>query len=308
MSAARLGGMNKEKPGSMLVLRSCLLAALVASVMPAIAAAAAVVLGPAESRLQLSQISAQLAGRYDNDPQRYYLEGMKRGATAPARLHVLIRPVAEKPATFTIEERDGSEHDAIARQGTLTLEADATTRQIIMKLDAGTAQCAWNWSRRNTVWMATPQGACAAKPGNGIAGKTLWLGPDEFWLESAQSPVATELGRAHEYECYIALKPRDGKPNIFTGLRLHDRGGTLEVKTNETPSRALTLSLRRGMWPSNSGNNLTELLSIYLHEPGSPAILGSGWATPEASRVGFGTEEEGLTDGKTINSRCKRID
>lgn len=283
-------------------------AALALALASTVAAAAAVVLGPAESKLQLQQVAALLAGRYDNEPQRYYLDGMKRGATAPARLHVSIRPVADKSLTFTLEERDGSEHDAVARRGTLTLEADAATRQVVMKLDAGAAQCAWNWSRRNGVWMGTPLGGCAGSSGAGLAGKTLWLGADEFWLESAGNPVHTELGRAHEYECYIALRPRNAKAQIFTGLRLHDRGGTVDATTDETPARKLTLTLRRGMWPSNSGNNLVELLSLYLHEPGTPAILGSGWATPEASRVGFGTEEEGLADGKTVNSRCKRID
>jgi len=272
------------------------------------ARAAALELGPAESKLQLSQVAALLVGRYDNEPQRYYLKGMKRGATAPARLHVLIQPVAEKPLTFTLEERDGSEHDEVSRQGKLTLEADAATRQVFMKLDAGALQCVWGWSRRNTVWMATPVGACRGFTDRGIAGKTLWLGADEFWLESPKESVLTELGRAHNYECYIALQPHDAKPQIFTGLHLHDRGGTLEVKTDETPARTLTLSLRRGMWPSNSGNNLVELLSLYLHEPGNPAILGSGWATPEATRVGFGTEEEGVANGKTANARCKRID
>lgn len=268
---------------------------------------AAIVLGPAESKLQLAQIGALLPGRYDNEPQRYYLEGMKRGATAPARLHLVIRPVSEKPGTFTFEERDGSEHDAIARSGTLKLEADAATRQVLMKLEASNAVCTWRWSRRNTVWMASPLGACRVGE-HGLLGKTLWLGVDEFWLESSPDSVATELGRAHDYECYIALKPQGVKPQIFTGLRLHDRGGTLQVTTDEQPARKLTLSLRRGMWPSNSGNNLVELLSLYLHEPGNPSILGSGWATPEASRVGFGTEEEGPTDPKTVNSRCKRID
>lgn len=270
--------------------------------------AAAVVLGPAESKLQLQQVAGLLVGRYDNEPQRYYLDGMKRGATAPARLHVLIRPIAEKSLAFTLEERDGSEHETIARRGTLTLEADPATRQVVMKLDMGAAQCAWNWSRRNNIWMGSPLSSCAGAAGRGLAGKTLWLGADEFWVESTGNPVLLELGRAREYECFIALRPRDAKPQIFTGLRLHDRGGTVDATTDESPTRKLTLTLRRGMWPSNSGNNLVELLSLYLHEPGAPAILGSGWATPEASRVGFGTEEEGLPEGKTVNSRCKRID
>lgn len=268
-----------------------------------------VTLGPAEGKLQLSQISSLLAGRYDNEPQIYYLEGMKRGSTAPARLHLEIRASNEKTDIFEIEERDGSEHASIARRGALTLEMDPTTRHVIMRLTGDGSRCEWIWKWRNSVWMAQPRGECAGdKTGRGLPGKTLWLGKDELWLEAPGQPVIVELGRAHQYECYIALRPRGGKPNIFTGLRIHDRGGTLDVMTNESPARKLTLSLRRGMWPSNSGNNLVELLSLYLREEGQPTLLGSGWATPDSPRVGFGTEEEEVAEPKTINSRCKRID
>jgi hypothetical protein len=272
--------------------------------------AAEVILGPAESKLQIAQISALLAGQYDNEPQRHYLDGMKRGATAPARLHVEIRPVPDAQATFTLEERDGGEHDAITRRGTLTLQADAVTRQVVMKLADDTTPCEWQWSKRNNVWMATPRGACVDAKGTsrGVGGKTLWLGPDELWLEAAGEPVISELGRARTFDCYIAFRQRDSKPQVFTGLRVHDRGGTIDVLTDEQPARKLTLTLRRGMWPSNSGNNLVELLSLYLREEAQPAILGSGWATPDSTRVGFGTEEEGLKGGKSWNSRCKRIE
>jgi len=61
------------------------------------AATAPVELGQAEGRLQLAQITALLAGVYDNDPQRFYLEGMKRGKTAPPRLHLEIRKSAQLP-------------------------------------------------------------------------------------------------------------------------------------------------------------------------------------------------------------------
>ncbi|MFM8640569.1 MAG: hypothetical protein ACKOEL_08040 [Planctomycetota bacterium] len=278
------------------------------------AAPSEVVLGPAESRKDLAELAASLAGRYDNSPQLEYLTGMKRGASAPPRLHLSVQPVAGSSTAFTVEEHDGSDHDPVVRRGTLTLAADPTTRQPRMTLSDAPAGCEWRWSRRNGVWMGRPMGACrdlsAATPG--LAGKTLWLGDEEFWLEAPGIAVMTELGRARAHECYIAVKQRGGKPQIFTGLRLHDRGGSLQIVTADPQPRTLTLSLTRGMWPSNSGNNLVELLILYLREAGPagsdpPSLLGSGWATPESLRVGFGMEEEGVAEAKTANARCKRI-
>lgn len=269
-----------------------------------------VVLGPAEGRLQLSQVSALLAGRFDNEPQRYYLEGMKRGNTAPARLHIEILRSENDPLSFELREHYGSEHDPVALSGALTLELDSVTRHVVMRLVADKSRCEWKWKWRNSVWIARPTGPCTTKNTGdlGVSGKTWWLGDQELWLETPDQPVMVELGRAHQHECYIALQLRAGKPQIFTGLRIHDRGGTLDVMTDEVPARKLTLILRRGMWPSNSGNNLIELLSLYVREEGNPTVLGSGWATPDSPRVGFGTEEEGIPERKTINSRCKRMD
>lgn len=277
-------------------------------VLLAVLPASPVVLGVAEGKQQLAQVAGLLPGRYDNDPQRYYLEGMKRAASAPARLHLEIAPVADTPFTYTLIERDGGEHAAVARRGTLTLAGDAATRQVTMSLVAEGVRCEWQWSRRQMLWVAQPRGECASTtPTAGISGKTLWLGADEFGLESAGNVVISELGRAHLHECFIATQTRGGKPQVFNGLRLHDRGGTLEVTTDETPARKLTLTLRRGMWPSNSGNNLLELLTVSVREDGEPTVVGSGWATPDSPRVGFGSDEDG-TAGRSINARCKRVD
>lgn len=279
-------------------------------VLSATAMARQVELGQAEGRLQLAQISALLAGRYDNDPQRYYLEGMKRGASAPARLHLEIRRASEDTDSFVVEERDGSEHSAVVRSGTLTLQNDARTRQVIMRLDGASRRCDWRWSRHNGAWLAEAvDGACAdgaSEPG--LAGKTLWLDDDELWLEGHGAAVPTELGRAHSHECFVATQLRGGKPEVFMGIRTHDRGGTVDLVTKEIPARQLTLTLRRGMWPSNSGNNLLELLALTVREEGKPTKVWSGWATPDSPRVGFGNDEEGAEAGTSINARCKRVE
>lgn len=279
-------------------------------VLSASAIARQVELGQAEGRLQLAQISALLAGRYDNDPQRYYLEGMKRGASAPPRLHLEIRRAKENPNSFVIEERDGSEHSAVVRSGTLTLDNDVRTRQVVMRLDGASQRCDWRWSRHNGAWLAEAvEGACQdGSSASGFAGKTLWLDDDELWLEGRGAAVPTELGRAHSHECFVAAQVRGGKPQVFMGLKTHDRGGTVDIVTKETPARKLTLTLRRGMWPSNSGNNLLELITLTVREEGQPTTAWSGWATPDSPRVGFGNDEEGIEAGASINARCKRVD
>lgn len=271
-------------------------------------------LAPAEGKLQLSQVSELLAGRYDNDPQRHYLEGMKRGSSAPPRLHLSILRSTDgsKPTdgliSFALEEREGSEHSAVTRRGRLSLGTDPVNRHVVMKLDGEGLRCDWQWRRHNGVWLAEPNTDCARNPSAGIVGKKLWLGSDELWLESSPGEVMTELGRARHFECFIAARLRNGQPQIFNGLRVHDRGGTVEVTTKDDPVRKLTLTLRRGMWPSNSGNNLLELLTITVREEGEPSVVGSGWATPDSPRVGFGNEEVGIESGRSINARCKRVE
>ena len=264
----------------------------------------ATALGPAESSLQLAQISSLLAGQYDNEPQRHYLEGMKRGATAPARLNLQIRKLADKPLAFSFEERDGNEHEAVARRGVLTLAADSATREIVMSLDAG--GCRWRWSRLNGLWRAIPEGVCDPAAAR-IIDTTWWLGPEELWLERRAAAPMIELGRARDFDCFVAIEAPGIKPFARTGLKVHDRGGTVRLRTDEPQPRTLELMLRRGMWPSNSGNNLVELLAVYLQEVDAANVIGTGWATPESERVGFGTDGRPTGGDRAVNARCKRI-
>lgn len=266
------------------------------------------VLGAAESRLQLAQIGALIAGQYDNEPQRHYLEGMKRGASAPARLNLQLRKTADAPLRFALEERDGNEHQNVARRGTLMLAADATTREIVMTLE--NTACRWRWGVVNGLWRALPTEACTAATGAlpSVAGKTWWLGKDELWVERPGEQVMIELGRAQDFDCFVAVETPDGKGFARTGLKLHDRGGTVQLQTDEPQRRTLELTLRRGMWPSNSGNNLVELLTLYLQEVGAAEVIGTGWATPDSPRIGFGTGGQKTAGDRAVNARCKKIE
>jgi hypothetical protein len=281
---------------------------LLIAVGGSISLAEPLVLGPAESRLQLAEIETLITGQYDNEPQRHYLEGMKRGASAPPRLNLQLRKRGDAPLSFTLEERDGSEHQAVARRGRLTLGADPSTREIMMTLEG--SDCRWRWGRINGLWRAVAAGGCSMSSGELpiVAGKTWWLSDDELWVERGEEPVMIELGRARDYDCFVAIESSDSKPFARTGLRLHDRGGTVQLRTDEAKSRTLELTLRRGMWPSNSGNNLVELLTLYLQEVGAADVIGTGWATPDSARVGFGTGGQKAAGDRAVNARCKKID
>ncbi len=145
--------------------RISVLSACAGVVCAAVTMAAPIELGQAEGRLQLAQISALLAGRFDNDPQRFYLEGMKRGATAPSRLHLEIRKSTQLLNVFEIEERDGSEHSPIVRAGTLTLENDARTWQVVMRFTGGGSPCEWRWRKHLSAWLGEPGNECAGVTG-----------------------------------------------------------------------------------------------------------------------------------------------
>jgi len=283
-------------------------AILLAAMGSSISLAEPLVLGPAESRLQLAEIETLITGQYDNEPQRHYLEGMKRGASAPARLNLQLRAATDAPLSFFLEERDGNEHQATARRGRLTLGADPGSREIMMTLEG--SSCRWRWSPVNGLWRALPLAECKASTGTlpVIAGKTWWLGRDELWVERPGEAVMIELGRASDFDCFVAVEEADGRAFARTGLKVHDRGGTVRLTTEGVTPRTLELTLRRGMWPSNSGNNLVELLTLYLQEVGAADVIGTGWATPDSPRVGFGTGGQKAAGDRAVNARCKKIE
>lgn len=265
---------------------------------------------PAEGRLDLREIAAWLPGVYDNDPQRAFLEGMKRAADAPARAHLTIHaatasePTPADAAAFDVELRHGSEHASVALQTRWELSVDPADRSVRMSVAVGDARrCVLRWTRHLDSFVGVPEAGCESAA-LGLAGD-LRLGRDELWIDQPSAPVANKLYRAANFNCFIALRLRNGEPQAITGLATHDRGGTILIATRDEPARKLTLLLRRGLWPSNSGNNFVQLLSVYLYENGKRNALGNGWATPESGRVGFGVGDE-LPGGQNYSARCTR--
>lgn len=290
-------------PVAVLAIGSCLSAQVAAGVSQA----------PAEGRLDLREIAERLPGDYDNEPQRFFLEGMKRGDAAPARRHLTIRdggataaaPGAVAEVLLNIEDRDGDERAPVARRAEWALSVDPATNLVRMQVrgrDGSAGNCTVSWRRRAGVFVGTPDASCS---GTMIAPGTLWLADGELWDERLGAAEPTKLLKSQPYECFVAVRLTDGQSQAFTKLQTHDRGGTIEVATKDSPARKFTLLLRRGLWPSVSGNNFVELLTIYLYEEGHKNVVGSGWATPDSGRVGFGIGDE-LPGGQQASARCKR--
>lgn len=264
---------------------------------------------PAEGRLDLRDLLARLPGRYDNEPQRFFLEGMKRPQERPARAHVLIRRLdGETPARLEIAEYDGDEHAAIRRRSSWLLEV-GEDGHVALRGDATRPSCRVVWRRRAGVFAAEVPEECAdnaASPSLLQPGARLWVSADEIWRELPGAARPLQLLRATEFDCFVAIRKRNGEPQALTSLRLHDRGGTLTVRTDEQPARELTLLLRHGLWPSVSGNNFVPLMHLYLYEEPGRRMLGNGWATPESGRVGFGVGDED-SGTQSASARCTRV-
>lgn len=113
------------------------------------------------------------------------------------------------------------------------------------------------------------------------------------------------LGKAREFECLLGFRPPSGAPQVSNGRHMDDRGDLLIWETEEPHRHTFLVELLRGMWPSESGRNYTDLLRISMFEidaakPADRKLLGTGWASAASDRASFG-------DG-TYSARCKLFD
>jgi hypothetical protein len=65
---------------------------------------------------------------------------------------------------------------------------------------------------------------------------------------------------------------------------VHDQGGELVVRTDETPAREFYIRMRNVEWPY--GTNRPSL-TMYVHEKGNPRAISYSWADENATRVGI---------------------
>ncbi len=234
---------------------------------------------------------------------------MRRAVDSPPRAHVVItRLPGDTPVRLEMVEHAGDEHAPVRDRSSWELIV-GDSGHVVARGSSAAGGCDLVWQRRAGVFVAEVPPTChsaAAQPALIAPGGRLWLSRDELWRELPGQPRPLQLLRATEFDCFVAIRRRSGEPQAMTRLKLHDRGGTLALRTDEQPARELTLLLRHGLWPSVSGNNFVPLMNLYLYEGAERRMLGNGWATPESGRVGFGIGDE-LAGGQSASARCTRI-
>jgi hypothetical protein len=105
--------------------------------------------------------------------------------------------------------------------------------------------------------------------------------------------ISHHLNKARPFTCWTSVlrgashgTTGVGIPESWTFDRgwIHDQGGELAVKTDETPVREFYIRLRNVEWPY--GTNRPSL-TMYIHEKGNPRAISYSWADEGATRVGI---------------------
>jgi CpeT/CpcT family (DUF1001) len=105
--------------------------------------------------------------------------------------------------------------------------------------------------------------------------------------------ISHHLNKARPFTCWTSVlrgashgTTGVGIPESWTFDRgwIHDQGGELAVKTDETPAREFYIRLRNVEWPY--GTNRPSL-TMYIHEKGNPRAISYSWADEGATRVGI---------------------
>lgn len=168
------------------------------------------------------------------------------------------------------------------------------------------------WRRQENQFVGSmDEGACrivSSRSGRTlIVSDDLVLSADGIWINDRAvdeqgayvygnlAGVAHQLRRARPFECWAAVlrgashgdsgegaRPQDWA--FQRGLWVHDQGGTVEIVTDETPARRITIKLRRVEWPY--GTNRPSL-TLYVHEDGNPRALSYAWGEYDAERLGI---------------------
>jgi hypothetical protein len=171
--------------------------------------------------------------------------------------------------------------------------------------------CEVFWRRQENQFIGyMKQGAC--RVASRRSGKTLVITDDlvltqnAIWIQDQavdeagayvygnRAGIPHKLNKARPFTCWTSVlrgashgTTGVGIPESWTfdrGGWIHDQGGELVVKTDETPAREFYIRLRNVEWPY--GTNRPSL-TMYIHEKGNPRAISYSWADEGATRVGI---------------------
>lgn len=189
---------------------------------------------------------------------------------------------AEKPAKCEILWRlDGAQYRGESAPGCASMSTTTKT------------ELSWAWS-----WTLTPDELWLSFAGRDAAGKLVAGRPDQ---------VPWRLGKARPFECFLSFREAGVPDQVNNGFLMHDRGDHYRWQiTDAKGTRPVFMELIRGMWPSNSGRNYTDLLRLQVYQgtPDDPpekwTLIGSALGSAETDRVGFAS--------RGLSGRCKLFD
>jgi hypothetical protein len=294
---------------------------------------------PIELKTVLADLLQELPGDYDNAAQVYFEVATPESSGPPhdrVRLQfvrVLAPAVGEYLLSSTLRHggKDGKVVDAESVVWTLKLDPvgkvvrmtpyhprrpfDAVAAWSSVDLAPAEGHCTILWRKYGNAIRGTAETAsCGRSPAREYV-----LTPEELWVTHlpadpgrtvVQKPAAEShyrLGKARDFECLLSFQPGkgQGEAQISNGKRMDDRGDRLIWETAAPNRHRFEYELLRGMWPSESGRNFTDLLRITMYEidldrPAERKLRGTGWASAASDRVSFG-------DG-TYGVRCKLFD
>lgn len=177
--------------------------------------------------------------------------------------------------------------------------------------DATTVEgCDVLWRRQSNQFIGSiVDGACRVNsPRLGkeiVIDDDLVLTPDEIWIsDRATTPdgayvfgnkagVPHKLKKIRPFDCWTAVlkgaKHGDSDEGLddwefSRGGWIHDQGGELSIRTEETPPREVRLKLRRVEWPT--GPNRPSL-TLYVHEGETKRAVSYAWGEEYAERLGL---------------------
>lgn len=226
-----------------------------------------------------AEIAALLPGRWDNDLQVFFAKDA--GETPGARTHVFAKPAEGGGFTVAI----GPAFDQIARTETWALAPDVAAGGVRVTVSPA---CALLLRRDGDQFAGTPASGCAR------AGEParLTLGATTMTL-ALKGGETLRLKKARPFLCWAAVlrgakhgDSGEGQNNWFFArdIWVHDQGGVMVVKTDETPAREIRVRLRRAEWPSGANR---PSLTLYVLADGSDRAVSYAWGEADATRLGI---------------------
>jgi CpeT/CpcT family (DUF1001) len=132
-----------------------------------------------------------------------------------------------------------------------------------------------------------------------LTDRSLWIADravDEAgaYVYGNKAGIPHKLNKARPFTCWTSVlrgaRHGDSGLNVPESWQfardgwIHDQGGELAIKTDETPAREFYVRLRNVEWPYGSNR---PSLTMYIHEKGNPRAISYSWADEGATRVGI---------------------